>query len=132
MTACPSCDVVQTALQQVVGNPKHQPLLISELFSRDYCQKVDGNTLNFEQFLQHMALLKQITHSMTLEILAIVAEGDAVLTHHLVNVEKHDGSQSQIRVLAHFTVRNGKIQSCVELTQLLVGQHEDRDLGSRQ
>lgn len=131
MTVHPSSYVVQTALQLVVGNPQHQPMLITELFSRDYCQMVDGNTLNFEQFLQHMALLKQITRSMTLEILAMVAEGDAVLTHHLVNVEKHDGSQSQIRVLAHFTVRNGKIQSCVELTRLLVGEHEDRDLGSR-
>ncbi len=131
MTTHDASTVVLDALRQIVANPEHQPALIAELFSRRYRQTVDGNTLNYEQFLQHMALLKQITRCMTLEILAIAAEEENVLTHHLVNVEKCDGSRSQVRVLAHFTVRDGRIQSCVELTQLLAGEHEDRDLGSR-
>lgn len=126
-----SSDVVLAALHKVVANPEHQPALIAELFSRDYRQNVDGNALNYEQFIQHVELLKQITRSMTLEILAIVAEGEVVFTHHIVNVEKRDGNRSQTRVLAHFTVREGQIQSCDELTQLLVGDHSDSDLGSR-
>lgn len=123
--------LVLTALQQIVANPEHQPELIANLFSRHYHQTVDGHTLDYPQFIQHMALLKQITCSMQLQILAIAAAGENVFTHHWVNIEKRDGSQSQIRVLAHFTVRDGQIQSCVELTQLLAGEHQDRDLGSR-
>ncbi|SQI32658.1 Uncharacterised protein [Serratia plymuthica] len=46
-------------------------------------------------------------------------------------MEKRDGGRSLVKVLAHFTVRDGKICACDELTQLLEGEHGDRDLGSR-
>jgi predicted SnoaL-like aldol condensation-catalyzing enzyme len=121
---------VLDTLQQVVANPLHQPPLIAERFSEDYRQQVDGNSLNYQQFVQHMALLKQLTHRMTLEIIAAAEQGDAVLTHHLVQVEKRDGTRSKVRVLAHFRVREGKIYACDELTQLLEGARGDRDLGS--
>ncbi|MBI3311734.1 MAG: nuclear transport factor 2 family protein [Serratia liquefaciens] len=123
--------VVLDALQRVVAAPQHQPVLIAELFSADYRQQVDGKALDYVQFVQHMALLKQLTRSMTLEIVAIAGQGDSVLTHHRVRVEKRDGRCSRIKVLAHFTVRDGKICACDELTQLLEGEHGDRDLGSR-
>ncbi len=67
--------LVLTALQQIVANPEHQPELIANLFSRHYHQTVDGHTLDYPQFIQHMALLKQITCSMQLQILAIAAAG---------------------------------------------------------
>jgi ketosteroid isomerase-like protein len=123
--------IVLAALQQVVANPLHQPELIAEYFSHDYQQLADGNALDYAQFIQHMALLKQITQRMTLEVIAIAEQGETVLTHHRVEVEKRDGSRSSIKVLAHFTVRDGKICACDELTKLLSGSHEDQDLGSR-
>jgi limonene-1,2-epoxide hydrolase len=92
---------------------------------------VDGKALDYAQFMQHMALLKQLTRSMALEIIAVAGQGEAVLTHHQVRVEKRDGGRSLVKVLAHFTVRDGKICACDELTQLLEGEHGDRDLGSR-
>ncbi|CAI1708003.1 SnoaL-like domain [Serratia quinivorans] len=123
--------LVLEALQRVVASPQHQPLLIAEFFSEDYLQQVDGNTLDYAHFMQHMALLKQLTRSMTLEIVAVAGQGDCVLTHHQVRVEKRDGGRSLVKVLAHFTVRDGKICACDELTQLLEGERGDRDLGSR-
>ncbi|CAI2479428.1 SnoaL-like domain [Serratia proteamaculans] len=123
--------LVLEALRRVVAAPQHQPVLIAEFFSEDYHQQVDGNTLDYAHFMQHMALLKQLTRSMTLEIVAVAGQGDSVLTHHRVRVEKRDGGRSLVKVLAHFTVRDGKICACDELTQLLEGEHKDRDLGSR-
>ncbi|SPZ65358.1 Uncharacterised protein [Serratia quinivorans] len=76
--------LVLEALQRVVAAPQHQPLLIAEFFSEDYLQQVDGNTLDYAHFMQHMALLKQLTRSMTLEIVAVAGQGDSVLTHHQV------------------------------------------------
>ncbi|CAI0865660.1 nuclear transport factor 2 family protein [Serratia ficaria] len=122
---------VLDALQQIVAHPQHQPALIAEFFSADYRQRVDGHTLDYAQFVRHMALLKQQTRSMALEVIAAAAQGDAVLTHHRVRVEKRDGTRSLVRVLAHFTVRDGRIRACDELTELLEGAHGDRDLGSR-
>ncbi|MDT3251846.1 nuclear transport factor 2 family protein [Serratia sp. root2] len=131
MNENPSIAVVLDALQRVVAGSQHQPALIAELFSEDYRQQVDGKVLDYAQFMQHMALLKQLTRSMALEIIAVAGQGETVLTHHQVRVEKRDGGRSLVKVLAHFTVRDGKICACDELTQLLEGEHGDRDLGSR-
>jgi hypothetical protein len=120
MTQLTPLDLVLDTLQQVVASPEHRPAQIAARFSAGYRQQVDGKALNFEQFEQHMALLKRQTRRMTLSV-----------THHLVELEKCDGSCSRVRVLAHFTVREGRICACDELTELLAGSPGDRDLGSR-
>lgn len=122
---------VSAALRQIIASPVHNPALMTEFFHADYEQWVNGNYLCCEDFLHHMALLKQVTRSMTLTILAVASQGDEVLTHHLVDVEKHDGARSTIQVLAHFTMRNQRIARCSELTHLVSGDRQDADLGSR-
>ncbi|SQI32655.1 Uncharacterised protein [Serratia plymuthica] len=62
-------------LAAVVACSQHQPALIAELFSEDYRQQVDGKVLDYAQFMQHMALLKQLTRSMALEIIAVAGQG---------------------------------------------------------
>ncbi|MCG8710761.1 nuclear transport factor 2 family protein [Brenneria sp. 4F2] len=119
------------ALHQTIASPVHNPALIAEFFDQDYEQWVDGNTLGYNDFLHHMALLKQVTRRMSLTILAVAAQGDDVLTHHLVDVEKPDGACSRIQVFAHFTLREQRIYRCSELTRQLSGDHHDADLGAR-
>lgn len=131
MTQLTPLHLVLDVLQQVIANPDHCPAQLTACFSADYRQQVDGNVLNYEQFERHMALLKRQTSSMTLSVLAAAEQGEAVLTHHLVQVVKRDGSCSRVRVLAHFTVREGRICACDELTELLEGPPGDRDLGAR-
>ncbi|MEL5471037.1 nuclear transport factor 2 family protein [Serratia nevei] len=131
MTQLTPLNLVLDTLQQVVASPEHRPTQLAARFSADYRQQVDGKVLNFEQFEQHMRLLKRQTRRMTLSVIAAAERGEAVLTHHLVEVEKRDGSCSRVRVLAHFTVREGRICACDELTELLAGSPGDRDLGSR-
>ena len=55
----------------------------------------------------------------------------ALHTHHHVKVDKKSGQRSEIAVMARFTLASGRILRCDELTHLLVGEREDRDLGSR-
>ncbi|WP_148875764.1 nuclear transport factor 2 family protein [Serratia marcescens] len=131
MTQLTPLNLVLDTLQQVIADPAHRPMQLAARFSASYRQQVDGNVLNFEQFEQHMALLKRQTRSMTLKVIAAAAKDEAVLTHHLVEVTKRDGTCSRVRVLAHFTVREGRICACDELTELLAGAPGDRDLGSR-
>lgn len=119
------------ALHQVIASPVHSPASIAEFFDPDYEQWVDGKTLGYNDFLHHMALLKQVTRRMSLTILAVASQGNDVLTHHLVEVEKQDGVRSTIQVFAHFTLRNQRIYRCSELTHLVNGDRQDADLGSR-
>ncbi len=122
---------VVNALNEIIGHPQHSESRIAEYFSPDYQQFVDGKTLDYDQFVQHMALLKKLTRRMNIRFLAVVAEGNSVFTHHQVAIEKNNGACSETMVMAHFTLCGGKILRCDELTYQVSGQSEDKDLGSR-
>lgn len=122
---------VLDALQAIIASPEHCEQQIARWFSPDYQQQVDGNLLNYRQFITHMATLKTVTRHMDLRVDAIAASGDSVLTHHHVSVTKQNGESSQIEVFAHFQLREGRIIRCDELTRLLTGDPADADLGQR-
>lgn len=122
---------VLDALHTVVASPEHHVESIAHYFAEDYQQHVDGHSLDYAQFVTHMAALKQFTQKMVLEIIAIAESGNSVLTHHQVTAEKRDGRKSLVEVFAHFRLREGKIYRCDEVTRLLQGAQEDADLGQR-
>lgn len=122
---------VLEALQTIITDPAHSPERIARWFAPDYQQQVDGNVLDYAQFLVHMATLKTLTRRMTIDVKAIADSGDSVLTHHQVSVTKQDGQTSLIEVLAHFQCREGKIVRCDELTRLITGDPTDASLGQR-
>ena len=115
----------------IISEPAHSPERIASWFAPDYQQQVDGQVLDYAQFLIHMATLKTHTRRMTIDVKAIADNGDRVLTHHQVSVTKPDGKTSLIEVLAHFQCREGRIVRCDELTRLLTGDPADADLGQR-
>ncbi|MEF3092635.1 nuclear transport factor 2 family protein [Raoultella scottii] len=123
--------IVMDALREIIPNPLHEEDKIALYFSPDYQQQVDGKSLDYRGFVGHMALLKALTTGMTLSVLAIAGDENTVFTHHHVKVDKKSGQQSEIAVMARFTLASGRIVRCDELTRLLVGEPEDRDLGSR-
>lgn len=122
---------VVAALKNIVCSVEHDENAIARYFAPEYRQEVDGKGLDYAGFVQHMALLKKLTQRIDLALLAIAADGGTVFTHHRVTVEKKDGTQTIIEVLARFTLLNGQIVQCQELTRLISGNHSDRDLGSR-
>jgi len=122
---------VIAALKDIVCSVEHDEDAIARYFAPGYHQEVDGKELDYAGFIQHMALLKKLTQRIELSLLAIAAEGNTVFTHHQVTVEKKDGARTMIEVLARFTLLNGQIVQCQELTHLISGDHGDRDLGSR-
>lgn len=121
---------IALALRSVVCHPDHNEAKIREFFSPDYQQVVDGQSLDFTGFVEHMAKLKHLTHAIDVTVVAIAGQNNDVLTHHLVAVSKKDGAQAHIDVFAHFTLENGLITRCEELTRLVQGTVQDRSLGS--
>lgn len=125
-----NAQIVAGALQAIVCNPIHDESRIKTFFSPSYQQRVDGKALDFQGFINHMAKLKQITHTINVSVVAIAEQHDEVLTHHIVDVEKNDGRAARVEVFAHFTVQNGFITRCEELTRPIAGNDEDKELGS--
>lgn len=119
------------ALQEIICCPQHDESKIAQFFDSGYLQKVDGKSIDYSGFVKHMAILKSHTRQIRLLIKAIVAEGDTVFTQHCVTAENSQGRWSEFEVFARFTLSDGKIYRCEELTRMIHGVSEDKDLGSR-
>jgi hypothetical protein len=123
--------VVRNSFQAVVEPLHYDQQAIRTYFAPSYRQDVDGQVLDFAGFCQHMRVQKAALQALQIQFLTLVAEGDVVFTNHLVTLETKEGRQATLKVLAEFTVRNGQIVACDELTRLVNGASQDRDLGSR-
>lgn len=122
-------NIVTQALQQMLTDPVHDEDRIAAFFAPHYEQQVDGKTLNYKDFVDHMALLKKVVRSLELNLITVASEHNEVLTHHKVNIDKNDGSSARFEIFAHFTVQDRRIIRCEELTRLLSGTTTDQALG---
>lgn len=122
--------LIVAIFREVVLPPTLDMGAVERYISRDYVQTVDGVTLDYAGFVEHMGKQKQVLASLTVDFLAMAEEGETVFSNHIVSATKKDGSQVRVKVIAQFVVRNGLLSRCDELTRLLSGNEADRGLGS--
>lgn len=123
--------VLKQIFDEIFVNPVYNEEAIHKYFATGYRQEVDGKVLGFEQFCKHVAIQKETVKSMTIDFQTIISEGDIVFSNHLVNATTKSGSSGKIRVIAEFRFTNGQVIYCNELTHMISGNPEDRDIGSR-
>ena len=104
---------------------------VEKYISPDYVQFVDGVELNYSGFVEHIKKQKEVIQSLSVDFLSMAEEGDTIFTNHVVTATKKDGSIIRVKVIAQFTIHDNRLVRCDELTHLLSGSHEDRDIGSR-
>lgn len=126
-------EVILALFRDVVQAPVLDMQAVERYVSPRYVQHVDGVTLDYAGFVAHMQKQKKAIAAMSVAFVALVQDpdGHVVFSHHVVEARKKDGGLVRVKVLAQFTVADGRLVGCDELTQLLSGAHEDRDLGSR-
>ncbi len=105
--------------------------VIDRYFSPAYVQHVDGKTLNFTAFRDHVRELKKILTNLRFTVEHMVAEGDKVMEIHRVEGKKRAGGTFAARLFALWVIKDGKIVLCDEVSRVEQGAAEDRDLGSR-
>ncbi len=105
---------------------------VSQYFSPDYIQVTDGVQSNLNEFLNHLLTLKNIVKSLSqssfYHFLYDEEEG-AVTLRYDVNIEKRTGETGKVEVIAIFTLIDGKIVRCHELTCPLKNKEEFGDIG---
>lgn len=124
-------EVLMKAFQNGLMNMNSTRADFDTYYSKEYIQHVDGKTLNYAEFLAHMNDLHKSLSSLEIEFLDIVAQGDKVATRHLAYGVKKDGREIEVLVVAIFGFKDGKLVSCDELTHMVKGAKEDKDIGSR-
>jgi hypothetical protein len=104
----------------------------SKYISKDYIEHIDGQTFNYQQWLHHMLSIKNMMKAYNLSFDEIVVEGDQIATSYVVHATKKDGSKLDIRIIAIFKIKNGKMVYCDELTHLLNGPASEKNLSDKQ
>lgn len=122
---------IRQVFTDVVENMAANEETYSTYFSEKYIQHVDGKTLGYKEFVDHMKAQKAAMKSVEVSFEHIVAEGDKICTVHSVNGVKKNGEKIGFKIIALFQIKEGKIIFCDELTHLTMGTRADKDLGSR-
>jgi hypothetical protein len=104
---------------------------VAAFFAPDYVQIADGKRLDRAHFIDHVRVLKGALESGAVTLEKVIASGSTVATRHAVNARKKNGATVRFKVHAFFEIEGGLIQHTDELTHVVEGGAEDRDLGSR-
>jgi len=125
-----SKNFIEKVFKEVIEDLNADEKVISDYFSTQYIQYVDGHCLNYEDFVQHMAIQKSLLDSVKVCIEHCVIEGNSICTVHRVDAIKKTGEKIAVKVIAYFEVENKKIVLCDELTHLLEGDKKNQNIGS--
>lgn len=125
-------NLLKKIFADVFESPDFDFKVIQKHFHPDYTQCVDGKTLHFDQFVEHMKALKASIKEVKVSFEHLIAEDNSVCSIHYPEGVKSNGQRIKAKVIALFKFKDLQLIFCDELTQLIVGEKEDRDLGSRQ
>ena len=123
--------LIQAMFRDIIERDVFDEQAVGRYFSPNYVQKVDGKTLDFTGFCDHLRALKGAVMNVHVAFEQMVAEGNKVMDIHHVDADKRAGGKIASRVIALFVIEDGKIVFCDELTHLEEGAATDKDLGSR-
>lgn len=120
---------VKNAVIYVLEN-KDPNMDYSKYVSKDFINPIDGNTFNYDQWVAHQKHIKGMVKSMVPTFDLMVAEGDQVAAIYHIVLTKNDGSSLIVKDMAFFKIKDNKIVYCEELTRLVQGDQEDKNIGS--
>jgi hypothetical protein len=102
----------------------------SKYVAKDFVNPIDGNVFNYEQWVAHQKHIKELVRSMKPAFDVMVAEGNNVAAIYHIDIVKNDNSKLTVKDMAFFKIAHGKIVYCEELTRLITGNEEDKNIGS--
>jgi len=120
---------VKQAVKYALEN-KDPNMDYSKYVSKDFINPIDGNVFNYEQWVAHQKHIKEQVKSMKPTFDLMVAEGNHVATIFRVHLIKNDGSELEVKDMAFFKIKNNKIVYVEELTRLIKGSEQDKNIGS--
>ncbi len=121
---------IKEVFKEVIENMDADESVISRYFSPDYIQHVDGHTLNYTEFVEHMRVQKTVLESAKVSIEKCIETESKICTVHHVDAVKKNGDCLSVKLVAYFEVKDGKIICCDELTHLVHGHKTDKNIGS--
>ncbi|MBL3609573.1 hypothetical protein [Rhodovulum sulfidophilum] len=130
MTPSEACDLLQRMFA-VFMDPNTKQDDLAESLTPDYVQRVDGKQFDYNEFLLRHQALQGTISSGSVNFEHFATDGFSGATVHIAEAVKRNGERIRLRVIAYYQFCGNRISLVDKLTQLLDGDQEDRDLGSR-
>ncbi|GAA1872118.1 hypothetical protein GCM10009836_61290 [Pseudonocardia ailaonensis] len=92
---------IKQALNEVLfGNEADFPLVetINRYFTPDYQQRIEGELVNLDQFIEHVRALRSVVAQGHVEVLDAVHQGDRIAMHRRLHSRMRDGRDVQFEV----------------------------------
>ena len=122
--------IIKESFKNVLESKTFDQELVDKYFHSNYIQFVDGNKIEFDQFLEHIKTQKKIIKEISTTFKTIIQDGNTVFSNHVVNILKTNNTSVTTHVIAEFRLKNNKIHYCDELTHMIKGDASDKNLGS--
>lgn len=119
-----------TFMQQFLNDLFAGKLAPAEIFSADYQQHTDGNTLDYEGFIQHLNHVRAQVSRIAFRVEQACCTPHMLADRHRVTITKTNGQTSDIEVYMFARLRDGKIWRIDEVTRVIKGDHADKSLAS--
>lgn len=117
--------ILRRALKSLFEEYRGSDSEFMKLFSTDFTLWVNGETSDYEAFLAHFEELSETAPDRRIDFVDMVAEGDLVFDQHVVTVIRSPDDQTIVDVFAKWTIADGLIIRCEELTR-----HRDASEGA--
>lgn len=124
-------DIVRKAFEALFEDETLHESVISRYFHVDYKQYVDGKTLNYQAFVEHMLAVKKTICNSKITFDHLISENNSVCSVHTAEGTKTSGEKIKFKVIAYFEVQDEKIILCDELSHMVEGNESDRDIAAR-
>ena len=100
-------------------------------FSPRYRQRTNGVWTDRVEFAAHIAHLRALVQSVTIEVLDELVDGRRYADRHVITVRKRDGKSTVQEVYLFGELdEEGRFLRVEETTLMLTGSESDRGLGS--
>ena len=104
---------------------------VSRYITDDFVQVADEHVRDRLAFDAHLEALRADVSDVSFEFTTVFAEGDQICDIHTARGTGKDGEPFALKLIATYTLRDGKVARIEEMSCLLNGAEEDRDLAYR-
>jgi len=104
---------------------------IARHFAPTYRQRTNGKWDNYAEFAEHIAYLRKVVVSGSVEVHEELSDGTLYSDRHTIFVTKNDGTtvRTEVYLFGEFAA-DGRFLRVEETTLMLEGSEADRHLGS--
>ncbi|QUM81997.1 nuclear transport factor 2 family protein [Moritella sp. 5] len=119
-------------LEQTFDNFLNNPSKLDETLSDDFVQVFGTGANGRADFLAHAKVLSESISGAKIHFEDVNVDSSGVISEtHTITLTKKGGGDAELRFLAFYYFKDGKLAKVDELYTLVKGSSEDRDLGSR-